>query len=162
MSAAEITPAAPEIPAVVDPSTGEAVVVAEATTDTLAMFLDNVRQVEQTFREQKRAVTREILARMDREARWTGVVGDYAISADGPTRPMEYDAEALYNALTEYVDSGAISEAALDAAVERRYSYKAKHRGIQALAKLGGGIAERIRQHSAEVEKVRSVQVRRG
>lgn len=161
MSAAEITPAPADIPAVIDPSTGEAVVVASATTDTLAMFLDNVRQVEQTFREHKRAVTREILSRMDREARWSGVVGDYAITGDGPTKPTEYDAEALYNALTEYVDSGAISEAALDAAIERRYSYKAKHRGIQALARLGGHISETILQHSSEVEKTRSVQVRR-
>lgn len=159
MSSLEI--ASVDIPAVIDPSTGEAVVIAEATTDTLAMFLDNVREVEQTFREEKRAVTREIVERMDREARWTGIVGDYKIVADGPTKPTEYQAEALYEALREYVDSGAISEDALDAAVERSYTYKAKHRGIQALAKLGGHIAETIAAHSHEVEKERRVKVSR-
>lgn len=150
-----------DLPAVIDPSTGEAVVIADAATDTLAMFLDNVREVERAFREQKRAVTRAIIERMDREARWTGIVGDYEIVADGPTKPTEYQAEALYEALREYVDSGAISEAALEAAVERTYSYKAKHRGIQALVKLGGHIAETIAEHSHEAEKERRVRVSR-
>lgn len=150
-----------DLPAVIDPFTGEAVVIADAPTDTLAAFLHNVREVEGAFREQKRAVTREIVERMDREARWTGTVGDYKIVADGPPKPIEYQAEALYEALREYVDSGAISEAALDAAVERTYSYRAKHRGIQALLKLGGHIAETIAKHAHEAEKERRVKVSR-
>jgi hypothetical protein len=152
---------APTMPAVVDPRTGEAVVLAEAATDTLAAFLENVRDVESSFREQKRAVTVEILARMDREARWTGRVGDYEIHGDGPTPQVEYDAEALHQALGEFVDAGIITEHAREEAVERVQIFKARARGIKALQKLGGGIAEAINRHARDADRDRRVSVKR-
>lgn len=158
---ADLEPRTPDIPAVMDPQTGEALVLADAPTDSLAGFLDHVREIETNLREQKKAVTAEIIDRMDREAKWTGEVGDYVIKGDGPTRPTEYDAEALHAALLEYVDAGAITDAALEAAIERTFTYKAKHRGLQALTKLGGDIAAVIHEHSREAEKDRRVSVKR-
>jgi hypothetical protein len=158
---AELTVQTPTMPAVVDPRTGEAVVLAEAATDTLAAFLENVREVESAFREQKRAVSREILDRMDREARWTGRVGEFEIKGDGPTPPTEYDAEALYWALDEFVAAGVITDQARDEAVERVEVFKAKARGIQALRKLGGGVAAVIDRHAREAVRERRVSVKR-
>jgi hypothetical protein len=161
MASTDIDVRTEDMPAVVDPRTGEVLVIAEATTDMLAMFLDNVRDTERAQRAQKAAVTRELLGRMDAEASWTARVGDYVLRGDGPGDKTEYDAEQLYEALSEYVDSGVISEGAREAAVERTYSYKAKARGIRALEKLGGGIADAIRRHSREVPKDRRVSVGR-
>lgn len=161
MSSTDLDVRIPDIPAVVDPRTGEALVIAEATTDTLAMFLDNVRDTERAFRDQKKAVTYEVLRRMDAEASWTARVGDYELKGDGPGDRTEYDAKGLYEALGEYVESGVITEAARSAAVERTYAYKASVRGIRALEKLGGGIAELIRQHTRSTPKDRRVSVGR-
>jgi hypothetical protein len=161
MSSTDLTPHASDMPAVVDPVTGEALVLADVPTDSLALFLSNAREIDSTLREQKKAVGREILARMDKEAKWSAALGDWNVKGDGPTKPTEYDAEQLYEALGEFVDAGVITEAAREDAVERTYAYKAKHRGIQALTKLGGGVAEVIRAHSREVEKDRRVSVSR-
>ncbi len=132
---------------VVHPVTGE---VLELTGDTadLVRWLREVREMESQIREVKRVVTAELIERMDREARYTLHVGDLEVKGDGPVAPTIYDGEQLRVALGEYVEAGAITEEALDRAVEFVPGYRPRAAGLKALARLGGGIAETIERHA--------------
>jgi hypothetical protein len=148
-----------ETPAVViTPMTGE-VVELDATTDVLADWLHRVRQAEADLRDAKRAVGAELLARMDREARWTARVGAFEVKGDGPGA-VEYDAERLRTELHLLVRAGEISEAAMQDAVEIVHTYKAKARGINALRKLGGRVAAAIDSCASPSTKDRRVTVK--
>src|SRR4051812_8842886 len=113
---------------VLTPLTGELVLL-DSPTDQLADWLHRIRTAEADIRDAKRAVTTELLARMDREARWTARVGGFEVKGDGPGA-VEYDAPRLRTELHLLVQAGEITEAAMDEAVEIVQTYKAKARGI--------------------------------
>jgi hypothetical protein len=136
---------------VINPATGE-VLSLDEPTEILARWLSETRELEERLREEKRRVTRELIDRMDRDASYTLRAGDLEIKGDGPEAPTEYDAEALYAELKEFVDSEAITEDALARAVEPVVTYKPRAGGLNALRKRGGSIADAIERHSRPKE----------
>lgn len=144
-----------------DPHTGEEVELATATTDRLAALRCYILDLERDLLAQaKRDIDGELLARMDRAARWSVNANGYLVSAPSPAPSTEYDAEELRGRLDELVADGVLDLAAADAAVEVIISFKAKAAGIKALAKLGGPVAEAIDECSRSVDKVRRVSVK--
>jgi hypothetical protein len=144
---------------VVHPATGE-VVLLDAPTDTLAGTLAAIREAEGEMRTFKQILTGELLRRMDAEATWTVRAGDFTVEGDSPKPKTEYEAEKLYIALSEFVDSGVISQGALEQAVEPVRTYKAKQAGLNKLLALGGLIAETVERHRTEVPRDRRVRIK--
>lgn len=137
---------------VIHPVTGE-VTDLNGPTEALAHWLSEARELDRLMRIEKQRITDELLARMDREASYTLRVGDLEIKGDGPKPPVEYEAEALRDALQEYVDAEVITAEALERAVERQpIIYKPRAQGLQALERLGGGVAQVIQRHARPKE----------
>jgi hypothetical protein len=146
-------------PAVLNPRTGEITELA-ADTAELARYLADVRAWEMEFlRPAKRAVEEELLRRMDHEASYTLRAGGLEVTGDGPGR-VEYDADVLRDRLRPLVDAGVISRDAFAAAVRERVSYQPMARGLNALRKLGGVVAEAVGAAERPSEKPRRVTVR--
>jgi len=144
---------------VVHPLTGELVSLDSPNPD-LAAWLDGVRDLESRFREAKRQVHDELLARMDGAASWTIDTGDYKLVGESPAL-TEYDGDRLRHVLEQLVADGSIGEEAAKAALETVVTYKPRVRGIRALEKLGGVVREAIAACSRPVERPRRVSVRR-
>lgn len=146
----------------VNPATHEAIAV-DATTDLLAKALDEVRDLESRLREFKSGLSDEVLRRMDAEAKWTAHVGSYKLSAPSPAPTTEYDAKGLRDSLIALVMSDdrevPLTMAAVDAAVEVVTDLKVHKSGVNALLKLGGPVAEAVRNHEQEKPKDRRVSV---
>jgi len=146
---------------VVHPLTAEAVELASASTDDLAVLLDSVKDYESRLREVKSLVSREVLRRQDRDASWTTRAGGYVLKGSSPAPSEEFDALALRSELLGLVDEGALTIEAVDAAVETVVSYRARKAGISALRKLGGVIAQIVDRHATPIEKTRYVSIAR-
>ncbi|HEY1690020.1 MAG TPA: hypothetical protein VGF95_14290 [Solirubrobacteraceae bacterium] len=138
---------------VIHPATGELLDLDQASTDQLGHWLLDARELDQRVREEKRAVTQEILARMDREARHTFHGSDLELKGDGPKIPTEYDATPLRAELQEFVDGQVISPEALDRAIEVQEVLKPRAEGLNALRALGGPIAECVERHAHPKER---------
>lgn len=145
--------------AVVTPLTGE-VVVLDSATNVLADWLHRVRQAEADLRDAKRAVSGELLTRMDKDAVYTARLGGFEVKGDGPSPVVEYDAERLRTELHLLVRDEVITERAMDNAVEIVQTYKAKANGINALHKLGGRVAAVIDACKREVPRDRRIAVK--
>jgi len=145
----------------VHPLTGEAVELASASTDDLAVLLDSVKDYESRLREVKSLVSREVLRRQDRDTSWTTRAGGYVLKGSSPAPAEEFDALALRSELLGLVDEGALTIEAVDAAVETIITYKARKAGVNALRKLGGVIAQVVDRHASPVDKPRYVSVSR-
>lgn len=145
----------------VNPATGEQFDL-DAPTETLGQFLVDVREFELLVREHKKVVQRELLARMDRQAKWTEHVAGLKLVGSSPAPSDEWDGAELRTTLLELVDAGVLSIEAVDAAVETRVTYHPKKGGVNALRKLGGQVAQVVDQLARPVEKERHVRVSRG
>lgn len=145
---------------VLNPVTGEVINLANAPLADVARLLDEVRQLETHLRDLKRTVSEHVLAGMDRQASWTLRGGGYELRSSSPVPAVTYDAAALHAALLELVDQGALDRSAVAAAVQEIVDYKPIARGINALTKLGGIVADTIAQHRTEAPKQRYVTVR--
>lgn len=144
----------------VHPVTGEVIELDQPSGD-LAGWLEEIRDAESKLRVFKRDLQDAILARMDRDASWTLREGDFEISGDGPGR-VSYDGDELAEVLAGLVEEGLISAQAAEAACETVTTYKPKARGINALRKLGGSVAEVIDSLAEPVpEERRRVSVKR-
>ena len=148
------------VPEFANPITGEVLTLASPNAD-LGRYLADLREFEGRVREYKRAVTDELLARMDRSASWTVHAEGVKLSGASPQPSEEWDGPALREALLDLVDEGVLSIEAVDAAVETVVSYKPRKAGINALRKLGGRAAELVAEHRREVEKQRYITVSR-
>lgn len=144
------------------PLTGEVLDLETAPLADVARFLDEIRQIEGQLRDLKKLVSDHVLAGMDRSASWTLRAGPYQLRSSSPARKAEYDAAGLHAALLALVDEGALDRSAVESAVTETVEYKASARGINALNKLGGIIADTITQYRSEVEKTRYVTVQVG
>ena len=148
-------------PAVVaDVATGEVLDLNAAATDELASYIARVRDLEGELRAAKRAVTAELLERMDRQAQWTVVAGEWKVSGDSPAPRVTYDAEALAAELQMLVDADLLAPNAAAKAVERVVSWKVSQAGVNALVKLGGAVADAVARHRVEETRERRVSVR--
>lgn len=137
------TPAAEveHVPTVVipHPDTGEAIEVIRTTTsDVLAdvrdRLLDSSRQIDSW----KRAIDRELTARLDyegtRSADVDGEAGAFKLSVVAPQK-TQWDGAAAWRALQRLVRAGLISKDRMHASVERVVSFKPKHAQLEQLTK---------------------------
>ncbi|MBA3688442.1 MAG: hypothetical protein H0W81_06410 [Chloroflexi bacterium] len=143
------------------PITGEVLDLSTADTGKLARARDEILDIERQFREVKHALDAEVLARMDRAAKWTLRADGLKLEGTSPGRKSWYDGPALREALMGLVDAGVIDVAAADAAVETVVTYKPSVRGIKALRKLGGEVEQAIGEHEELVDVTRRVSVSR-
>jgi len=144
-----------------DPQTGAELDLSLCSDATLANLRDMIRDAEDEQRQAKRQIDGEVLARMDRNASWTLKVPGFELSAPSPAEKSEFDAPALHADLMAFVDDGLLSVEAVDAAVEQVLTYKPRVRGIEALRKRGGAIAEVIAKHEQKIEPTRRVTIKR-
>lgn len=119
---------------IVNPASGE-LVARDAPTNDLGAQLDAVRELEGRLRTFKRAVSDEILGRMDKEGLYTYRLGGFKITGKAPPGP-KYDGEVLHRELTRLVEQDVITPQARDRAVSIATVYEPHAAGIKALAKL--------------------------
>lgn len=124
--------------------TGEVLDVVQLDEITLVDRIAEVRRLQKALQEAVNALGDEVLRRMDVDARYSGRIGDYAVKGDGPGG-MDYDGEALTQALRPFVEDGVISQAAVDAAVTERTVLKVNANGVRALLKRDDEISKVIR-----------------
>jgi hypothetical protein len=136
------------------PGTGEAIELA-AETGELARALEEIRALESALREAKRRLGAEVLSRMDAAASWTLRAGGLELRGESPAPKIEWDGAALALTLEALVEEGKIAPEAAQAALSVEVSYKPQARGLSALMKLGGEVAEKVGAHSREVERDR-------
>ena len=145
----------------VNPLTGE-VATKDSATDILAGFIDDLDDLKRRLETERFKVSEELIARMDSEAKWTASVGPYKVSAPSPDPGVEYDGEKLYERLWALYEDALVHADAVSAALEVETVMKPKKRGINALLKLGGKVAEAIRECERPAEpKPRRVRVTR-
>jgi hypothetical protein len=128
---------------VANPLTGTAVELADGT-DALADMHDQLKEARSIIDEARNLLGDELVARMDRRGRWSLTHDGLTVSAPSPKPPVEYDAKELFLALLRLANEGAIDDDAIYDAVSREYTYTVKRRGVNALHKLGGAVAEAI------------------
>lgn len=145
---------------VLNPATGELLDLKSASGVALGEGLEAVRDFEARLRETKSAISEELHERMDANASWTLHTPDFDLRGESPDR-TDYDTDKLINALDELCEQGYVSRAAYEAAVKEEVTYKPQRRGIQALLKLGGEVAERILSCQVPVERPRRVSIAR-
>jgi hypothetical protein len=151
---------------VLDRASGELLDVREAPTERLARFLDDIAELTGQLGEARSAAEREVLARMDAEASWTTVAGEFQLQAPSPEAGMSYyDPDALHEALVALGRRGLIGRQAARAALKTDITVErnAQQRGIKALLSLGGEVAAAIAgcQRRREQPPRRAVRVRR-
>lgn len=142
---------------VVIPLTGE-LIATDAATDELAAAIDRVKLLESKLQAARRVLGDELLRRMDHEGVWTVHAGGWKVTGPSPGG-VEYDGPELARRLRALVKAGTISQAAMTAAVELERVWKPKVRGINALAKLGGEVAEAVEACKSPTSKPRRVSV---
>jgi len=155
----EPVPAAEATRVVLMPFTGEVLDLAVEATPTLAEAVHRVREAEAELRSFKRAVADELLARMDHEASWTIRVPRWEVTGDGPNR-TDYDGKALRMALSRLAATGAISVEAAREAVRVEEVYTPVKAKLHKLLKLGGEVAEAIRECEVPSTSARQVRVK--
>lgn len=138
-----------------EPGTGAEIDLQAAPLEQLADWRHAMRSYEEDAKLAKQAVDREIVARMDRAALWTQREGRYVVTAPSPAPAVEYDADALRDALIEH----GLDQDAVDRAVVPVVTFKVSKRGLDALRKLPG-LADVIDEHATEIEKPRRVSVK--
>ena len=147
---------------IVDPTTGEYLVVKDAPDDRLAEFLDSVRDYESRLREAKSIVNRELLRRLDLDRKWTRRAGDYEFSAPSDEPGEEWsDPQALYEDLVSLVEHGDLTTEAVERAVKVETVYKPQAAGLKALRKGAGIVKETVERYAVPAEKRRYVSVKR-
>jgi hypothetical protein len=152
---------------VLDRASGELLDVHEAPTERLAQFLEDAAELASQLGEAKSAVEREVLRRMDAEASWTAVAGEFELQAPSPEAGMTYyEADALHTTLVDLGRRGLIGRQAAYAALKTDITveHKAQRAGIKALLRLGGEVATAVAgcERRREQPPHRAVKVRRG
>lgn len=151
---------------IVNPATGELVSL-DGPTDLLASQLADIRALEALLREVKRAFTGEVVARMDKAVEtgesgsWTVRVGPWTLKAPSPAPTVEYDTQALRDALDALADLGVIGPEAVDRVCQPILTYKVNRSALTTLSKANAQVAKVVAEHSREVQKDRRVTVER-
>jgi hypothetical protein len=102
--------------------TGEAIDL-DASTEALAKDLLYLRELDNERKQLVRAVSDELLKRMDKEASWTLHFPGLDVSGDTKNR-REYKPDRLLKVLEELVAEGTITKDAAQKAIERNVTYK--------------------------------------
>jgi hypothetical protein len=122
--------------------TGEAIDL-DGPTESLAKDLLYLRELDTERKSLVRAVSDELLARMDKDAKWTLHFPGLDLTGDTPKR-REYNSERVLKVLEELVTAGTINKEAAQKAIERKVSYTVKKSGVNAIKKLGGEVAKKL------------------
>ncbi|MCP9491194.1 MAG: hypothetical protein MSC31_15155 [Solirubrobacteraceae bacterium MAG38_C4-C5] len=151
---------------VLDHANGELLDVREAPTDRLARFLEDSAELAGKLGEAKSAVEREVLRRMDADASWTAVAGEFELQAPSPEAGMSYyEVDVLHDALVDLGRRGVIGRQAARAALKTEITVerKAQRAGVKALLSLGGEVAAAVAacERRREQPPRRTVRVRR-
>lgn len=143
-----------------NPVTGE-VLSLDSPTEDLGAYLADIRDLESRIREEKAIVNRELLARLDKQRKWTLPLGNgLKISAPSDEPGEEWDGAQLHEALCDLADDEVITTDAINAAVEIVVEYKVRKAGLNALRK-NPRIAELIAPFCRQAERPRYVKVMR-
>lgn len=143
------------------PATGELLDLESAATDSLAQRIDEIRELRGALADAERAISDEVLARMDRRAQWTARVGDYELQARTPSSEVDYDLGRLREELDGLVAQGLLEpEAATAAFREKRETHPAKT-VLRQLLRAGGEVAERVESCQIPISRPRRVKVTR-
>ena len=143
------------------PGTGEVLDLEGMATDDLAARMDEVRELRARLADADRAMSDELLARMDRRSEWTATVGDWRVEGSSPETLIDYDVDALRDALQALVVAGLIDPEAASAAVRTTVTHRPAKSRINRLVKLGGDVAERISATRTTGTRPRRVKVTR-
>lgn len=152
-------------PTTVVPYTGEALALPDMSYEQLGKLLDNARVFERSVLSAfKQEVQDEILARMDAAAKegaagaWTvHAEGGVKLSGDSPNR-TDYEVDTVRRALKQLVAEGEIKEDVI-ATVIVPERYKVAKRQLTQLLKLGGRVAEVLKECEQPVTRPRRVTV---
>lgn len=151
----------PGEPALIEPNTGELVLLSEAQTGHIAEIRDHLKDLRSQIDEANRILDREVLGRMDHRCSWTLHEGNLTLTAPAEKTQDAWDGAGLHLTLEDLVAEGDIAPEAMHAAVEEIISYKVKAAGVKALLKTGGHIAACILEHRTEAPRDRRVTVKR-
>lgn len=134
----------------VNPATGEAIDLVDATDEQLAAAVDGLADLQGRLKDFGGELDAELLGRLDRRASWTVRVGDpadgvqYEISAASPTAGTEgYDVAKLEGELDGLIARRTIDPAGAEVALERTVTLVVKvpfGHDIDALAKTLQGV----------------------
>lgn len=139
---------------------GEVLTLDSPTVD-LAAHLADIRQHESYLKEAKNAVQAELLARQDKDGKWTTHLPGMKLVGKSPAPYVEYDGPALREALLMLADEDVVTIEAVDRAVEAVVTYEPRANGIKSLKKLGGRVAAVIDSCGHETSPRRYVRVER-
>lgn len=155
------SPLAPDEVTLIDPSTGEALDLATATTGQLAAYRDHVRDWETVARQAKKLTDGELLRRMDARNEHTMYEGGYKITAPASEEKTEYDSARLRELLLGLAADPEVNldPEAVEDAVQTVVTYKARKAKVEGLRKRGGMIADVIEECSQVVGVERRVSV---
>lgn len=115
---------------IIDYVSGELIDPKTATSEALAQYVTNVQAIREDLAAAEKVVSDELVARMDRDAKWTLHVGDpkvqvWEITAPSPTAGTEvYPPDMLETELRQLVERGTITVDAADAALKRIVTVK--------------------------------------
>lgn len=144
----------------VHPQSGELLDLSTAKSGEIAAWIEAIRDWESSARAARQFASAELHERMDRAASWTLRDGVYEVKGESPER-VEYDVDELRRVLDALRDSGKITADAAAGAIKEEVVYKASKRGINALLKLGGAVADAVRSCERPNERPRRVTVSR-
>ena len=150
------------LPAVVHPMSGE-VLDLESTTDTLAQWLLDLRELRQMLSGTIDTISEELSERLDQENTRTGRVGEWEIKGVAPSTTV-YDPEQLQKALDELVLDGVLAAAVVERTVKPPLvkDWKVDRREIAKLLKHQDlRVREAVAACGEEVAQTRSVSIRR-
>lgn len=136
---------------IVVPGSGEILNLADLDENTLGRLLQAVKDHADQLAGLKKRVTAEVVDRMDRSAKWTLHVGGLKLTSKAPGGTF-YNADLLAADLQPLVDADVITMEAKEAAVEPVTELKARKKGINALRKLGGKVAQAIDRAETPVD----------
>ncbi len=94
--------------------------VRDAATNALAAFMHNVTTLRGIANEAQGMASDELVARLDRNGKWTLREGGYEIKSSSPEAgTVAYDTDLLREALAELVGEGVVSAQGANAALQR-------------------------------------------
>lgn len=131
----------------------------DAPTDHLGLAIANLRDIKAAIDTAVRDINDELIARADKDASYTYRGNGVEITLDGPGRTDITDPDGLRTALLALVEDDVITVQAVDAAVQEVVTFKASKRGLGALKKLGGRVADVIAGFEQPTTRPRAVRV---
>lgn len=147
----------------IHPDTGRQIALSDATLEELGDFCDAIDEWKSRAYEAVKHAEREVLRRMDRDAKWTLYSDRFKFVGKSPAPHISYkEPVKLRAALLELAEAGLITRDAVDDAVPEKTVTSIVPGRLVALRKLGGRVAKTIEAFTGERNPTdRSVRVQR-